>query len=239
MRLKLILCVVLIAVWLLCAALVVRAADPALSMPPADPVKEVITLDAPKSVLSGSGYLKIHAEAAGLVSFDVEAQFDDETVAFQYEQLDADTLLVGIPASAGVIRVEAATAVDGKAPVFAKAFIAVVAPPKKEPPPPSTPAVGKLFAIVVIDRTAASAAGTLADSPTLLKSIKALGDDRSVLDAKSPAIAAQGLTKYVADAGGPPCLILMDAAGDVHKAVKLPADEASVLALIKDAHAGK
>src|SRR5436309_1471414 len=108
--LKMALVVALGAVATLGFALMAHGAD-APPMPIADPPKAVLTLDAPKSVPAGSGYFKIRAAAAGPVSFDVEAQFDDQAVVFQSEQLDAATLLVGVPASAGVIRVEAAVAV--------------------------------------------------------------------------------------------------------------------------------
>lgn len=234
---------IIVAAWLFCMALACRAAD-APPMPNADaPPSPVaaLTLKAPATVPAGSGYIKVRATAASAVSFDVEAQFEED-VTFQYEQLDQYTLLVGVPASAGVIRIEAAVSVAGAAPVFAKAFIEVVAVKKKEPPvtPATKPpglAVGKLFAVLVVSK--ADPSTQFAASPTLKKSIEDLGDVPSVLDAAAPAIAAQGLAKFLADAGGAPALILMDAAGDVHKAVKLPADEAAVLALIKDTHAGK
>jgi hypothetical protein len=207
--------------------------------PPVSPSPATITLDAPKSVPAGSGYFKIHASAAGPVSFDVEAQFADADAIFESEQLNASTLLVGVPASAGVIRVEAAVAVDGKAPVFAKAFIEVVAPKPKDPPAAPAKPVGKLFAVFVVDKSAASAALSLASNPALLKSVEAGGDALTVLDAKSPAIAAQGLGQFVSDAGGPPCLILMDEQGSVHQAVKAPASAADVLSLLAAVHKGK
>lgn len=228
--------VALVVIAALCAGFFIgraaHGAEPS-PMPVADPPKAVLTLDAPKSVPAGSGYFKIHATAAGVVAFDVEAQFVDDDALFESEQLDATTLLVGVPASAGVIRVEAAVAVDGKAPVFAKAFIEVVAAKPKDPP------VGKLFAVFVVDKSVVNPALALASSPALLKSVEAAGDALTVLDAKSPAIAAQGLTKFVADAGGPPCLIVMDDQGSVHQAVKAPIAAADVLSLLASVHKGK
>lgn len=212
----------------------VSGAEPA--MPPADVQPAPIVLQAPKSVPSGSGYFKVIAVAGGPVSFDVEAQFDQADAPFQYEQLDAKTVLIGVPASAGVIRVEAAVAVAGGPPVFAKAFIDVTAPAKPKPPPGPPPVtVGKLFAVFVVD----AASAPLAESPALLQALHAGGDEFAILDYKSPAVAAQNLTQFVADAGGAPCLILLDKNGDVHKAVKLPADVASILAAVKSAHAGR
>jgi hypothetical protein len=229
-----------------------RAAD-APPMPPSDPPSPApLVLIAPKSVAAGSGYFKVVADTTPggkPVSFDVEAQFADPDATFQSEQLDGRTYLIGVPASAGTIRVQAAFQPDtaGAPPVMAKVFIEVTAPPKPAPPappapppgPPNGPAVGKLFAIFVVDKAAGGAPVQLADSPTLLASLKALGDERAVLDAKSPAVAAQGLTQAVAEAGGAPALVLMDADGQVHKAVKLPAGEPDVLAIINAVHAGK
>jgi hypothetical protein len=213
--------------------------DEAPAMPPADAPAPAIALDAPKTVPAGSGYFKVRARATGPVTFDVEAQFADPKAVFQSEQIDPTTYLIGVPASAGVIRVEAAVSVAGGPPQLAKVYVEVLAapagPPEPPAPPAPAPAVGKLFAIFVVDKAGLA----VAESPTLLAALHAGGDERAVLDSQSPAIAAQGLAPFVASAGGAPCLVLMDEQGAVHKAVKLPADEPGVLAVVRDAHAGK
>lgn len=214
---------------LLFAVALLAAAPP--PMPPPD-AKPGLVLTAPESVQAGSGYFKVHS-SLGPAAWDVEAQFADPDAAFASEQLDPTTYLIGVPASAGVIRVTVAVSVEGGGPpLFAKCFIQVVAA-KPSPAPEPVKAVGKLFAVFVVDRP-----GTLAESPTLLAALHGLGDERAVLAANGPGVAAQGLTDHVARAGGAPCLILMDADGKVLQAVRTPATETEILNDVKAAHAG-
>ena len=95
-----------------------------------------VELDAPKKIVKNIGFLKVQAKSDGPVNFDVEAQFDDPDVEFSWERLADKTVLVAVPYSRGVIRIEAWRVPGQAGDTLAKTLIEVE-PPSPSPRPPS------------------------------------------------------------------------------------------------------
>jgi hypothetical protein len=106
-------------------------------------------------------------------------------------------------------------------------------PPPGPNPPPPTPGL-KLWVIVVKDNQSMQpATAAVLSSAVLWKAVEAKGHRWRVFDDDSPAVAQKGYQRFVTEAGGPPALLLLGPDGKKLAAVKLPADEAGVLAEIR------
>jgi hypothetical protein len=202
-----------------------------------------LTLDEPQKLTVGQkSYLKIKAKADGPVTFDVEAQFEDEGVNFEWERLDDLTVLVAVPASKGVIRVAAVAVVALKPTKFAKTYIEIDGPalPSPSPTKPAQPLappkpVGPLHAFFILDYSAPSPANALANSKEMRTALNGQSVRAHILSSTSKVIEEQDLTQYVRDAGGAPALIITDQNGVVKWTGRIPADQGGVLSAVQKA----
>lgn len=204
-----------------------------------------LELDAPKQVTQ-PGYLKVTAAVTeGDVCFDVEAQFADPDIVFQYEPLGPKTVLIGIPDSPGVIRVSCWRVPGKVGDKLAKTYIEVK-PAKKPPTPAPTPAPkpepgpqppqaeapARVDAFIVLDYKAGDPkAAQLANGRTLREAVHAQKAKLHILSATSEVLAQQGIAKDFQEAGGAPALIVV-ADGKIAWKGKLPATEAEILTQI-------
>lgn len=112
-------------------------------------------------------------------------------------------------------------------------------PPDPKPPGPTPnpmpPAGTKFFFIIVQDRTQelTPEVGRVVGDLDYWQSLTAQGHQWKALSASDPIIAEKNLTKFVAKAGGAPCLIVTDLTGKVWRSVPLPKSTESVTQLLK------
>lgn len=241
----------LLACALLLACGLAAAQEPA----PAPDKVPGLALPGPQKVRAGAGYLKVKAECAGAVQFDVESQWEDEGAEFKTEALaDGLSVLVSVPCSAGVIRVTAVGLVEGKLTPFAKTTIEVEVPadrrrpkpaPKPEPapepgpePPPAPKPAGGVHVVMVLDRAGDPKAASLADAKSLRDAIRAAGARPHVYGLTDAVVSQQGYAAVVKKAGGAPALFFLDEKGLVFGPQKLPATEAEILAALRAVQGG-
>lgn len=109
------------------------------------------------------------------------------------------------------------------------------APEPKPPEPGPMPTVEKVWLVVVHEsEEATTPIGRLLGDLDYWRGLEAKGHKWRFFDKDNPVVTAKGYPKFVADAGGVPCLIIMATDGKVIKAIKLPADKAAVDAVLKE-----
>lgn len=118
-------------------------------------------------------------------------------------------------------------------------------------PPAPAPVAGKLHVTVVLDYDRVTPAeGRLVNSPTLRAAVAAEDAELHLYPSTATAMqppegapggvkGGRGLGPFVTAAGGPPAVILQNAAGKVLAREHLPADEAAFLALVRRVRQGK
>jgi hypothetical protein len=160
---------------------------------------------------------------AGLTPFPVELLKDPNT-----------KVLCG---PAGVYVIQAYGAAGDQASDLASCTVTIGAPapapgPNPAPDPTPTPGVKAAWAILILDNNARTPAiGQLLASKTLLPALQARGVTLRVLDVHDPLVGSLSYQQFVDGAGGPPILLALATDGKKVAAVKLPGDEAGVLAL--------
>jgi hypothetical protein len=190
-----------------------------------------LKLPADQTVEAGSQFIEIEAQTkATEVVFDTFSVFADEKVVLKTRQ-NGRVLTVGIPASAGAIRIVAVALVDGK---LAKAVTVVTVEAKSQPPvtPPPPPRGDGLPAVapgIPLHLTFVGAE----PSAALRKALEAGG-----VKVHAFPDAAKAPAGFAAAAGAVPGLVLQDGAGKALAAQKLPAD-VEVVALINRSRGGK
>lgn len=181
-----------------------------------------LELIAPEKVEVGSGYIKIVAKGADSIVFDVFGVFEDPAFKPQSDTF-GNTLIIGIPAKPGAIRVTAGAIIGGK-PVLVSANILVEAKddaskaevPK---PPPDKP---RLHVTVI----------GLPESAALRKGLEDAGCrywPYPTLPANRPDLEAQ------AKKLGVPCIVVQSPDGKIVAAKKIQTEQdvASVVNEIK------
>jgi hypothetical protein len=113
--------------------------------------------------------------------------------------------------------------------------------PPPAPPVPPAPTAGPLWVVAVIDNANRTAAMTAVLADTALeKRLNDAGHRWKVYDPNAAGTPIDATWKpFITEAGGVPCLIILDKTGRRLKAVKFPADSASVDKLVADALGGK
>jgi hypothetical protein len=233
---------ILTAALLLCA-LVLPAVAQEPAAPPQQNVVEGLKLSPNVTVPPGK-LVRVTATCDGPVSFLILPSADFAVEA--EEEPEQKRVLVVAPEDSQAVLVIAVGFVEGKPTPFARSYIlsAKAGPggeddPGKKPRPPPKPdpvkplPVGKLHVTLVLDyATLAPPAATLANSPSLHKSLADAGHALHVLAATAPEVAARRLDRFVKEAGGPAVVVVQDEKGKVLRAVRLPGTEAELLALI-------
>ncbi len=112
-------------------------------------------------------------------------------------------------------------------------------PPNPDPPGPTPnpnpPAGTKFFFIIVQDRNQelTPEVGRVVGDLDYWQSLAAQGHQWKALSASDPIIAEKNLAKFVAKAGGAPCLIITDLTGKCWRSVPLPKSTEAVTQILK------
>jgi hypothetical protein len=105
--------------------------------------------------------------------------------------------------------------------------------PTPTPGPRPAPVTGRLHVTAVLDYDALTPAqAALVNSATLRKALTDAGCVFRTYPTTAAEVKTRKLDVYVGRAGGPPALIVQSDDGVVRSAVRLPADEAGVLAVV-------
>jgi len=200
----------------LCLALAV--AGTATAQTPASTNKvDGLALPADQTVTAGDQFVEIEAATKGEVTWDVFAVFEAD-VKLRTKEF-GKSILIGVPASPGAIRVSACALVDGKLTRIASTII-TVAPGKGAPPP----AAGGKVAITKGPKLYATLIGAQFD-PETEKELRAADVTPFAYAATDPRLAKEraALLKRAVGAGLPG-LVLQDAVGKPVGAWKVAGD---------------
>lgn len=205
---------------LLAAAVIGWPADPPTPAPKPDPVDPDFPLPTPPApppvVTFADPYLYvIQAEATGPVELEISPRLNRlDSAGKPIPLADADFVYVSIDVDAG----------QGPQP-----------PPNPIDPPKPAPAGTGTWAVVVVDDlTPNPAAAKVIDGPTF-RALKAAGKCRVYGTAGDASVlSAKNYGPLVTKAGGPPALLVLSKDGHEVWVGKLPADEATAAAKVKE-----
>ena len=206
----------------------VRAAEPIVPVALPAGVADTFVLEVPESVPAGSGFFEVKAKGPGPFAFDVFAVFADPEAKAPSRTFGA-TLVVGVPASAGAIRIVcAAPGEKGQPPILAVAVVTVTGAAAAARGGLSSAMAG--WNVTVIGP---------APSEAVRKELAGAGIRLYVLAAQDQRLAARRDLQDVIARTGTPAVIVQDSQGTLRKAEKLPADDAGLISLLNRAAASR
>ncbi len=190
-----------------------------------------IELPADQTVRFDEGFVTLQANCKGSVKWLVIS-----ATKIKYFTLPtSNTIVISIPPQGGQITVFAVGSVDGKLTDFARTSITVtggstpVTPPNPPGPNPPGPTANMHVTFVVDLNATTPALGQLLNSQKVREAITTRNAYYRLYDANSGVLKEKGLDKVVASGGGPPMIIVQNAAGAVVSASKMPGTEAELL----------
>lgn len=193
-----------------------------------------------QSIGFDEGFISIQAKSKGEVKWLITSG-----VKVKYFIIpQANTVIVSVPPTGGVINVFAVALVDGKLTDFARTTITVGNPspgpnpgpgPNPNPNPNPGPVVNqKLHLTFLVDMSNVTPdMAKLLNSETMRKGINQRGHWFRLYDLKDPIVVQKKLDQVVQRVGGSAVLVIQSDDGRVLNAVAVPRTEQEVFALIQ------
>ncbi len=206
--------------------------------------------DAPKAVIKGPASVDVGAT----IVLDARASVSDRPLKWKllgpdvpFLTLDQDghqgvvALVPAAPAGTYTFTLIAKGVPAGQAELDADAamLVVVVTAAPAPAPAPALPAPvalkGTLHATLVVDLDNLTPdLAVLREGIAAREAFRSLDTNYRTVGTDSPELAAVRLGPYVIKAGGAPALIIQDAKGNVLSATRAPADEAGLIAAVKN-----